>query len=131
MTLKKLFILICTIAITGSFSFSYATDLMVADGVITTAIKEQMPVDSIESYRADFGKLFCFTRIVGAQGDTEVTHVWYYQENEIARVTLPVKSADWRTYSSKRFLPQWSGNWRVVILDGELNEIATIPFLLE
>ncbi|MEE4255049.1 MAG: DUF2914 domain-containing protein [Desulfuromusa sp.] len=112
-------------------SFAQAADLRVADGTITSAIKNQLPVDRIESYRADFGKLYCFTRIVGAQEDTEVTHVWYYQDAELARVTLPVKSSDWRTYSSKRFLPQWAGRWKVVVLDGEGDEIATVPFSLE
>jgi hypothetical protein len=128
--LKKLlgliFVIVCSVV-----SYVQAADLRVADGAITTAIENQMPVDKIENYRADFGKLYCFTRIVGAQGDTEVTHIWYYQDNELARVTLPVKSADWRTYSSKRFLPQWAGQWKVVVLDGDGNEIATIPFRLE
>ncbi|RLB71130.1 MAG: DUF2914 domain-containing protein [Deltaproteobacteria bacterium] len=98
---------------------------------MTSAVENQMPVDRVESYPADFGKLYCFTRIVGAQGDTEITHVWYYQDNEMARVSLSVRSSNWRTYSSKRFLPQWAGEWKVVILDEEENEIATIPFKLE
>lgn len=127
--MKKILILMVIVGLSATFSL--AEDLRVADGTITTAIENQMPVDRIGSYRADFGKLYCFTRIVGARGDTEVTHVWYYQGDELARVTLPVRSSDWRTFSSKRFLPQWAGEWRVVILDGEQNEIAAIPFLLE
>ena len=127
--MKKILVLI--VAVAASVSFAQAADLRVSDGTITSAIENQMPVDRIESYRADFGKLYCFTRIIGGQGDTEVTHVWYYQDNELARVRLPVKSSDWRTYSSKRFLPQWAGEWKVVVLDGEFNEIATIPFSLE
>ncbi len=130
MQLKKLLMLMVVIVAMG-VSVAQAADLRVADGTITSAIENQIPVDRIESYRADFGKLYCFTRIVGAQGDTEVTHVWYFQDNELARVTLPIRSSDWRTYSSKRFLPQWAGEWRVVVLDGEQNEIATIPFRLE
>lgn len=106
-------------------------ELQVTDGVITTAIEDQMPVDKIERYPADYGKLFCFTRIVGAQAETAVTHVWYYQDDELARVSLSVKSGDWRTYSSKRFLPQWSGEWRVVVLDEADNQLAEIPFVLE
>ena len=105
--------------------------LRVVDAVITTAIIEQMPVDSIETYPADYGKLFCFTRIVGAEKDLKVTHVWYYQDDELARVELAVGSADWRTYSSKRFLPQWGGQWRVVVLDEEGRELATVPFALK
>jgi len=106
-------------------------DIRVEDATITTAIENQMPVDKIEVYPADYGKLFCFTRIVGAEQETEVTHVWYYQDDELARVTLPIGSSDWRTYSSKRFLPQWAGQWRVVILAEDGSELATVPFVLE
>ena len=127
--MKNLLVLLIIAVV--SVPFAYAEELRVADGIITSAIENQMPVDQIETYRADFGKLYCFTKIVGASKDTEITHVWYFKDDELARVTLPVRSADWRTYSSKRFLPQWVGQWRVVILDGEENEIAAIPFLLE
>jgi len=112
-------------------SVADAASLKVVVGQITTAIEQQMPVDKIDSFPADYGKLFCFTRITGAKTETHVTHVWYYQDNEMARVVLPVKSSDWRTYSSKRFLPQWAGQWRVKILDENDNELATIPFVLE
>ena len=126
--LKRLsFLLLCGMLFgTGA----EAASLKVAVGQITTAIDKQMPVDKIDTFKADYGKLFCFTRIVGATKETQVTHVWFYQDNEMARVVLPVKSSDWRTYSSKRFLPQWTGQWRVKILDEEGNELATIPFVL-
>lgn len=108
-----------------------ASVIRVADAVISTAIEEQMPVDRIDAYPADYGKLFCFTRIVGAEVATKVTHVWYYQDDELARVELSVGSADWRTYSSKRFLPQWAGQWRVEVLDEDGRLLATVPFVLE
>ena len=56
--MKKILVLML-IAVAG-VSFSYAADLQVADGVITSAIENQMPVDRIEIYQADFGKLYCF-----------------------------------------------------------------------
>jgi len=127
--MNKVFLLLVFLLV--SVSFANADSLQIADGTITTAIENQMPVDRLESYPADFGKLYCFTRIVGAQDDTTVTHVWYYQDEEMARVTLPIKSADWRTYSSKRFLPQWAGQWKVVVLDSAQNVIGEVPFLLE
>lgn len=108
-----------------------ASAVRVTDAVITTAIENQMPVDRIDVYPADYGKLFCFTRIVGAEKDTQVTHVWYYQDDELARVDLSVGSADWRTYSSKRFLPQWAGEWRVVVLDVNGDQLTTVPFVLK
>lgn len=127
--MNKLFLLLLFLVV--GIPFANAGDLQIADGTITTAIKSQMPADRIESFPADFGKLYCFTRIVGAQEDTTVTHVWYYQDEEMARVTLPVRSADWRTYSSKRFLPQWAGDWKVVVLDRDQNVVGEVPFVLE
>ena len=127
--LKKLIIVFALFL--WSVNSGFAAQLKVVDEAITSAVENQLPVDRIESYPADYGKLYCFTRIVGAKSDTEVTHVWYYQDDEMARVVLPVRSADWRTYSSKRFLPQWAGDWKVVVLDSEQNEIASLPFRLE
>ena len=115
-------LLLCTVA---------AAELQVADAVITTGIENQMPIDEVQVHPADYGKLFCFTRILGAEKETQVTHVWYYQESELARVELPVGSADWRTYSSKRFLPQWAGQWQVVVLDEAGRQLASVPFVLE
>jgi Protein of unknown function (DUF2914) len=127
--LKRLLIIFIMLVLGSSFAF--AAQIEVTDGAITTAIERQMPVDRVEVYPADYGKLFCFTRIVGAEENTQVTHVWYYQDDEMARVSLSVGSADWRTYSSKRFLPQWAGEWKVVVLDAGQNEITSIPFRLE
>ena len=109
----------------------YGAQLMVTDSAITTAVVAQMPVDRRTVFPADYGKLFCFTRIAGAEQETTITHVWFYQDQEMARVALPIRSSDWRTYSSKRFLPQWSGQWRVSVVDENMNELASIPFELE
>lgn len=122
--LSLVVLLLCVVSVANA-------EIRVADAVITTAIENQMPVDKVETYPAGFGKLYCFTRIVGAETNTQVTHVWYYQDDELARVELPIGSADWRTYSSKRFLPQWAGAWRVVILAEDGSELASIPFVLE
>ena len=125
---KKLFLFVmsCTVA----FSVQ-AADLQVVDVSITSAIENRMPVDSLEVYPADYGKLYCFTRVVGAVSETQVTHVWLYEDQEMARVTLPVQSADWRTFSSKRFLPQWIGQWSVVIEDEQGSALAEVMFRLE
>ncbi|MBD1399384.1 DUF2914 domain-containing protein [Pelovirga terrestris] len=121
-----LFVICCAVA----FSVQ-AADIQVVDVSITSAIENRMPVDNLEVYPADYGKLYCFTRIVGAEGETQVTHVWFYEDQEMARVTLPVQSADWRTFSSKRFLPQWIGQWSVVIEDQQGSSLAQVMFRLE
>ncbi len=125
---NKVFLLAicCTVAFSAQ-----AADIQVVDASITSAIENRMPVDNLEVYPADYGKLYCFTRIVGADRETQVTHVWFYEDQEMARVTLPVQSADWRTFSSKRFLPQWVGQWSVVVEDEQGSALAEVMFRLE
>ncbi|MBW6509373.1 MAG: DUF2914 domain-containing protein [Desulfuromonadales bacterium] len=126
--IKKILLLVVCCAVAFSVQ---AAELEVVDATITTAIENRLPVDNVEVYPADFGKLYCFTRIVGASQETQVTHVWYYEEQEMARVALPVQSADWRTFSSKRFLPQWRGQWSVVVEDDQGKTLAEVMFRLE
>lgn len=125
---KKIFLLVIIFAVAFS---AQATEMQVVDATITSAIENRMPADSIEVFPADYGKLFCFTRIVGATQETQVTHVWFYEDQEMARVTLSVQSADWRTFSSKRFLPQWVGQWSVVVEDEQGVSLAEVFFRLE
>ena len=89
----------------------------VADAVITTAVVDREHVDEVEAFPVQGGKLFCFCRTTGASHPTTVVHLWYYNDEQVSRVELPVNSPDWRTWSAKEFLPAWRGQWRVVIQD--------------
>ena len=108
-----------------------AAGLQVAQGVVTTQIANRMPVDEIQSYTVSVGKLYCFTRIVGAQGDTTVTHLWKLNGQEVARVELPVRSSDWRTWSSKTIPSDAKGEWEVDVLDAQGKRLKTIKFRLK
>jgi hypothetical protein len=95
---------------------------------VTRDVIDREPTDSATSFPASVGKLYCFTKIVNAQRPTEVTHVWYFGENERARITLPVNSSSWRTYSSKLIQPQEVGDWYVDVLDPEGDLLVSVPF---
>ena len=102
----------------------------VVDAVITTAIVNREPVDSVEVFPIQNGKLYCFTRIIGAEDSTVVYHVWYRDEQLMSRVELPVNSPDWRTWSAKRFLEDWAGKWHVEIQDANGNRLRKVDFQL-
>ncbi len=127
--MKRIIPLFVCLAVIWSFP-AFGASLKVARGVITTRVVNRAPVDTVKTYAATAGKLECFTRIMGATTDTTVTHVWYYNGKEVARVVLPVRSSDWRTWSSKKISPQWTGSWKVDVLDADGNLLATIPFTL-
>jgi hypothetical protein len=72
----------------------------------------------------DIGRIHCWSTITGARQDTVVEHVWYWQEREMARVRLAVRGPRWRTWSSKKIAPGWSGTWRVEVVTADGTPLA-------
>lgn len=105
-----------------------AQDLVVEQATISAGIVDREPVDPGSSFPASVARLYCFTKIAGAASPTDVTHVWYYGDLERTRVTLAVGGSPWRTYSSKRLLPNEVGPWHVDILDAIGNTMQTVTF---
>ena len=105
-----------------------ADTLRVEGGAIATGIEDRQPVNVVQEVTADGGSVYCFTRIVGAAAQESVFHVWFWGDREMARVELAVGSGNWRTWSSKRILPGWQGDWRVEVQDSQGEVLATIPF---
>ena len=102
--------------------------VQVVEGTICTDVVDRNCINSSTRFTAPVDKLYCFTKIAGAQNNTYVTHVWYFGETERARVGLDVRSGSWRTYSSKIIQPHEIGDWHVDVLgeDGQL--LMVIPF---
>jgi hypothetical protein len=82
-------------------------------------------------FPADVERVCCFTQILGAPKPTTITHVWYHEGKTMAKVNLPVRAATWRTYSSKKIWPTWTGTWEVKILDENGAVLATAEFVIE
>jgi hypothetical protein len=82
---------------------------------LCTAVEDRQPSGVGTVFPDDLDKLYCFTKIGGAEEPTYVYHVWYFGNDEIARVKLPVKSNPWRTWSSKK-LHMLLGNGHVEIV---------------
>jgi hypothetical protein len=98
--------------------------------VITTQVSERMPVDAIQVYPATVERLFCYSRVTGATGDVSIVHVWYLDGVEMSRIELPVRSSDWRTWSSKTIFPGSAGEWKVDVLDAEGALLKSVSFRL-
>jgi hypothetical protein len=86
------------------------------------------PVDTGSVFAADVGKVFCYTRVVGCADTTQVVHAWYHEGQNMAKVPLNVRSASWRTFSSKNIMPAWTGRWEVKVLDGNGAVLAARAF---
>ena len=90
--------------------------LRVGTMAICTGIENREPVGVSTNFFEPSQNLFCFTRIEGAPDTLTVTHVWYFEDAEVGRKDLAIKSMSWRTWSSKKMLDKWSGSWRVDVL---------------
>jgi hypothetical protein len=86
-----------------------------------TAVEDRQPSGVATVFPDDLGKIYCFTKIGGAEDITYVYHVWYFENDEIARVKLPVKAISWRTWSSKKLsMGLGSGHVEIVSESGEI-----------
>lgn len=88
-------------------------------------------VGEAETFGTDLERIWCLTRIRGVTPPATVTHAWYYEGKTMARVDLKVGSSDWRTWSSKRYLPAWTGHWEVKVLDEAGKVLASGSFTIE
>jgi hypothetical protein len=132
---KRPYLLISTITlimacllITPAIKAQQADGLEVIRGAICLDVADREPVDAGTQFAPSVGTLYCFTQITGAQGPTEVFHVWYFAEIERARVSLSVNGSSWRTYSSKIIQSHEIGDWRVDVLDPEGKVLETLLF---
>lgn len=128
MKIHKIALLILFVFISSSI---YAQELRVVEADLATGIEDRQPVEVDTSFSADVGTIYFYSVIEGAQDTTEISHVWYYKEKEMARIDLAVRSDKWRTWSSKSILEKWTGSWRVMIEDADGNVLHTQSFTVQ
>lgn len=102
--------------------------ITVKNAAICLDVVDRACVDPNDVFPAQVGRLYCFTRVFGAQEDIEITHVWYFGDIERARVTLHIHSVNFRTWSSKIIQPHEIGNWHVDVLGPGDKLLKTVPF---
>jgi len=105
--------------------------LHVVDGALCLNISGLKCIDPNMRFSSDVGKLYCFTRIVGATNPTWITHVWHFGARERFRINLDVQSPNWRTYSAKTIAPTEIGDWNVEILGPQGESLAVYEFTIE
>lgn len=102
-----------------------STNLMRA--VFTSAVMDREPADILTSLGNDRDKVYFFSELRGLGGQT-ITHRWEYQGQAMGEVKFNVGGARWRVWSSKNLLPQQTGEWKVVVIDGNGNTIGEASF---
>jgi len=117
---RRLFFVLLSILVLSVICFAQENPAedqkLIAEEIkICTAIEDREPVGVDTIFADTLEKLYCFTKIVGATDTTSIYHVWYFGDEEKAKVNLPIKSSSWRTWSSKIIAKDWMGKWHVEI----------------
>ena len=101
---------------TGNAMSQESENLKVTEGALCLDVVDLECMGSDTNFPGSVGKLYCITKIEGAKGASKVTHVWYYGNTERARIELDIRSASWRTYSSKIIQTHETGVWHIDVL---------------
>ena len=97
---------------------------------LTSNILRRQPVDNIDqiSLGNKLSKpIFFFLHLNKFRGEKILIN-WYYRDQSIAKITLPIGNHDWRTYSSKVLNRNRLGPWRVTASDQTGNLLAEFKF---
>jgi len=112
----------------GTMSPAATQGLTVERAVICKNVVNRAPVDIGNRFPATVDRLYCFTKILGAEQPSRITHVWYFDGSERDRIGLAVGGSPWRTYSSKRVRTVDVGSWHVDVLDAGGNILYRVTF---
>ena len=108
-----------------------AEGVQVLEAATCQSVEQLIPKGTSDTFTADIGKLYFFTKIglKGAEGS--VKHVWHFNGKPIATVKLPVRGPSWRTYSSKNIAPFQKGKWRVDVVSESGDVLHASAFTIE
>ncbi|MCB9786555.1 MAG: DUF2914 domain-containing protein [Deltaproteobacteria bacterium] len=103
--------------------------LSLTDLAIATAVVDREPEGAAASFDTLPPLFLCYSVFDQREESATVTHVWSWNDREVARVELEVgRSPKWRTWSRQRLQPDQSGRWSCEVLapDGRRLGLARV-----
>ena len=122
----KRFLAVLTLVVASTFAFA---EPEVSRHQFTSAVIDREPVDALTD-AMNVNPVFYFTDLRDFEGTT-VRHRWLYNGNVMADVMFNVAGARWRVYSSKRFQPEWDGEWRVDVVDESGSIVSSDTIMIQ
>ena len=125
------FILFLFLMLVSNLSAQVDAMVEVNEMAFCTGVDDRVPVGADTMFLNTVEQVYCFTKIAGVSDTMTVSHVWYYKDDEMARVDLTIGGDPWRTWSSKRIDESWGGKWRVdvVMTNGEI--LKSMDFMIQ
>lgn len=100
----------------------------VTRALFTTAVEDREPVLAVDSISSSsFTSLTFFTELTDLQG-SNITHQWLYDGDVMFEKSFEVNGARWRVWTSKTFLPGWTGTWTVNVLSDDRSVLTSKTF---
>lgn len=103
--------------------------IQIKRAILAENIEKMAPVGWLENTVPKYvRKVYFYTLVEGAEGKT-LYHRWIYRQQIMATIPLNIRSASFRTWSSKRMSSAWTGDWQVEVLDPDQNVIFRHTFI--
>jgi len=100
----------------------------VARAIFTIGIDNREPIIQVDSISSNsYTEISFFTELTNLAGHT-VTHQWTYNGKVMFEKSFNVIGTRWRVWTSKEFMPEWSGTWIVNVLDTDLSLLESKSF---
>ena len=112
----------------GKASAAPPARLSLEEALICKGIANRSPLEPGETFESSVGRLYCFTRITGADRDTLIRHIWYPPDRNLHEQSLAVKAPSWRTWSYKTVPADWTGEWHVEVAAEDGTVLKTLVF---
>lgn len=94
----------------------------IARSAFTLAVVKREPKEAFTSLTTDHHHVYYFTELKGMAGQ-HVRHRWLYDGQVMAEVTFEVGASRWRVWSSKTLLSEWTGSWKVEVVN-DLDQVV-------
>ncbi|MDQ2070275.1 DUF2914 domain-containing protein [Natronospira bacteriovora] len=117
MNRNKMVLALAMLALVWSGSL-LAADSGIHRAQFTTAVEDREPIDSVTELGTDHDRIIFFMEVRGMEG-AELVHRYRFDGEVQAEVDLAIGGPRWRTWSSKRLVPEWQGTWTVDVVDSE------------
>jgi hypothetical protein len=127
---KSVFILIFVLIQPLILMAQEISPVTVNEMVFCRSVVQKNPVDISTHFPDSIERVYCYTKLSSTQDQTLISHVWYYNDTQMAIVDLAVNASPWRTWSSKRIVKDWTGTWRVDVVSASGKIICSEKFVV-
>ncbi len=102
-----------------------ASSIKVEKIAVGTAIDNKEISGEAAQFPGSVGRVYCWTKVTADPTPTTVKHVWSADGKKEAEVSLDIKYASARTWSSKSV---WPGAWKVEVMDSQGTVLSSKEF---